>query len=196
MKKIDSAALSLYEEDHFLEVVSNISRLRHPNIVSLTGYCVEHGQRLLVYEHITNGTLHDMLHFSDEASKTLTWNARVRIVLGTARALEYVVSAITESYISLCISLTKRARTFMSPLTLNCQPFFRYLHEVCLPTVVHRNLKSSNILLDEEYSPHLSDSGLAAFSPNPEREVSSIVAHLSAKIKKHSTTFTNGRFFF
>jgi serine/threonine protein kinase len=92
VKKIDSASLSLYEEDHFLEVVSNISRHRHPNIVSLTGYCVEHGQRLLVYEHITNGTLHDMLHFSDEASKTLTWNARVRITLGTARALEYVVS--------------------------------------------------------------------------------------------------------
>ncbi|KAM0906639.1 hypothetical protein ACQ4PT_016657 [Festuca glaucescens] len=138
VKKIDSAALSLYEEDHFLEVVSSISRFRHPNIVSLTGYCVEHGQRLLVYEHIANGTLHDMLHFSDEASKTLTWNARVRIVLGTARALEY-------------------------------------LHEVCLPPVVHRNLKSSNILLDEEYSPHLSDCGLAAFSPNPEREVSTEV---------------------
>ncbi|XP_051199289.1 protein STRUBBELIG-RECEPTOR FAMILY 8 isoform X2 [Lolium perenne] len=138
VKKIDSASLSLYEEDHFLEVVSSITRLRHPNIVSLTGYCVEHGQRLLVYERITNGTLHDMLHFSDEESKTLTWNARVRIVLGIARALEY-------------------------------------LHEVCLPPVVHRNLKSSNILLDEEYSPHLSDCGLAAFSPNPEREVSTEV---------------------
>ncbi|XP_014753326.1 protein STRUBBELIG-RECEPTOR FAMILY 8 isoform X2 [Brachypodium distachyon] len=138
LKKIDSAALSLYEEDHFLEVVSNISRLRHPNIVSLTGYCVEHGQRLLVYQYIGNGTLHDLLHFSEEASKNLTWNARVRIVLGTARALEY-------------------------------------LHEVCLPPVVHRNLKSSNILLDEEYSPHLSDCGLAALSPNPEREVSTEV---------------------
>jgi serine/threonine protein kinase len=94
VKNIDSASLSLYEEDHFLEVVSSITRLRHPNIVSLTGYCIEHGQRLLVYERITNGTLHDMLHFSDEESKTLTWNARVRIVLGIARALEYVVSAI------------------------------------------------------------------------------------------------------
>ncbi|XP_037467674.1 protein STRUBBELIG-RECEPTOR FAMILY 8-like [Triticum dicoccoides] len=141
VKKIDSAALSLYEEDHFLEVVSNISRLRHPNIVSLTGYCADHGQRLLVYEHIGNGTLHEMLHFSDEANKSLSWNARVRIALGTARALEY-------------------------------------LHEVCLPPIVHRNLKSSNILLDEECSPHLSDSGLAAFSPNPEREVSTVLGSL------------------
>jgi len=138
VKKIDSAALSLQEEDNFLEAVSSMSRLRHPNIVPLTGYCVEHGQRLLVYKYIGNGTLHDMLHFTDEMSRKLTWNIRVRIALGTARALEY-------------------------------------LHEVCLPSVVHRNFKSSNILLDEEHNPHLSDCGLAALTPNTERQVSTEV---------------------
>ncbi|XP_027185841.1 protein STRUBBELIG-RECEPTOR FAMILY 8 [Coffea eugenioides] len=136
IKKIDNAALSLQEEDNFLEAVSNMSRLRHPNIVQLAGYCAEHGQRLLVYDYIGNGSLHDMLHFADERSKMLTWNARVKVALGTARALEY-------------------------------------LHEVCLPSVVHRNLKSANILLDEELTPHLSDCGLAALTPNTERQVSS-----------------------
>ncbi|CAN1326622.1 Protein STRUBBELIG-RECEPTOR FAMILY 8 [Linum perenne] len=135
VKKIDNAALSLQEEDDFLESVSNMSRLRHPNIVSLVGYCVEHGQRLLVYEYIGNGNLHDILHFADEDGKKLNWNARVRVALGTARALEY-------------------------------------LHEVCLPSVVHRNFKSANILLDEELNPHLSDCGLAALTPNTERQVS------------------------
>ncbi|KAK9267718.1 hypothetical protein L1049_010151 [Liquidambar formosana] len=135
IKKIDNAALSLQEEDNFLEAVSNMSRLRHTNIVTLVGYCAEHGQRLLVYDHVGNGSLHDMLHFSDDGSKMLTWNARVRVALGTARALEY-------------------------------------LHEVCLPSVVHRNFKSANILLDEELNPHLSDCGLAALTPNTERQVS------------------------
>ncbi|XP_021766831.1 protein STRUBBELIG-RECEPTOR FAMILY 8-like isoform X1 [Chenopodium quinoa] len=135
VKKIDNSALSLQEEDNFLEAVSNMSRLRHPNIVSLVGYCTEHGQRLLVNEYIGSGSLHDMLHFSDDESKRLTWNARVRVSLGTARALEY-------------------------------------LHEVCLPSVVHRNFKSANILLDEEFNPHLSDCGLAALNPNTERQVS------------------------
>ncbi|KAJ0683264.1 putative protein kinase RLK-Pelle-LRR-V family [Helianthus annuus] len=46
-----------------------------------------------------------------------------------------------------------------------------YLHEVCLPSVVHRNIKSANILLDEELNPHLSYCGLAALTPNAEREV-------------------------
>lgn len=88
IKKIDSAAVSLQEEDNFLEAVSNMSRLRHPNITTLAGYCVEHGQRLLVYEYIGNGTLHDMLHFADNSGRILTWNARVKVALGTARALE------------------------------------------------------------------------------------------------------------
>ncbi|KAL6542928.1 hypothetical protein OROHE_010448 [Orobanche hederae] len=136
IKKVDNAAVSLQEEDHFLDAISNMSRLRHPNIVGLVGYCAEHRQRLLVHDYIGNCSLHDMLHFTDERSKMLTWNARVRVALGTARALEY-------------------------------------LHEVCLPSVVHRNLKAANILLDEELNPHLSDCGLAALTPNTERQVSS-----------------------
>lgn len=91
IKKIDNAALSLQEEDNFLEAISNMSHLRHPNVVALAGYCAEHGQRLLVYEYVGNGSLHDILHFAEDSSKTLTWNARVRIALGTARALEYVI---------------------------------------------------------------------------------------------------------
>ena len=39
---------------------------------------------------------------------------------------------------------------------------FRYLHEVCSPPMVHKNIKSSNILLDAELNPHLSDYGFAA----------------------------------
>eukprot|EP01018_Ginkgo_biloba_P022002 Gb_25893 [translate_table: standard] len=78
------------QDDDFLDVVSNISRLRHSNITELVGYCVEHGQRLLVYEYISNGTLHDALHSGDELSKKLSWNGRVKNALGAARALEYL----------------------------------------------------------------------------------------------------------
>ncbi|KAI5076439.1 hypothetical protein GOP47_0008504 [Adiantum capillus-veneris] len=137
VKKIDiTSSSSIQKDEDFMEVVSNISRLRHGNIAELVGYCTEHGQRLLVYEFFGKGTLSEFLHVSDEAAKQeLTWNVRVKIALGTARALEY-------------------------------------LHEVCQPSVVHKNFKSANILLDEELNPHLSDCGISAFSPNPERQVS------------------------
>ena len=78
----------LQKDDDFLEVVSNISKLRHINIVELVGFCVEHNQHLLVYEYMSNGTLHDILHSGDELGKKISLNAHVRIALGVARALQ------------------------------------------------------------------------------------------------------------
>ncbi|XP_073049561.1 protein STRUBBELIG-RECEPTOR FAMILY 7-like [Primulina eburnea] len=122
VKKINSSALPNSKD--FLEIVLDISRLNHPNVTELLGYCFEHGQHLLVHEFYKNGSLHEFLHLSDEYVKPISWNNRVKIALGTARALEY-------------------------------------LHEVCSPSIVHKNFKSSNILLDAELNPHLSDCGLA-----------------------------------
>nr|XP_043635705.1 protein STRUBBELIG-RECEPTOR FAMILY 7-like isoform X2 [Erigeron canadensis] len=125
VKKLKSSALHGGLSEYFINVVSDVSRLRHPNLSELVGYCSEHGQHLLVYEFLKNGSLYDFLHLSDEYSKPLIWNTRVKISLGMARALEY-------------------------------------LHEVCSPSVIHKNIKSANILLDSELNPHLSDSGLSS----------------------------------
>lgn len=43
---------------------------------------------------------------------------------------------------------------------------FRYLHEVCSPSVAHKNLKSANIILDMGLNPHLSDCGLDCLHPS------------------------------
>ncbi|KAF8110503.1 hypothetical protein N665_0083s0065 [Sinapis alba] len=128
VKKIDSSALPTDTADDFTEIVSKIAHLDHENVTKLDGYCSEHGQHLVIYEFHRNGSLHDFLHLSEEESKPLIWNPRVKIALGTARALEY-------------------------------------LHEVCSPSIVHKNIKSANILLDSDLNPHLSDSGLASFLP-------------------------------
>ncbi|KAF8668760.1 hypothetical protein HU200_051948 [Digitaria exilis] len=131
VKKINFSSLPSHPSDLFIELVANISRLSHPNLAELTGYCSEHGQCLLTYEFYRNGSLHDFLHMKDEHSKPLSWSNRVKIALGSARALEY-------------------------------------LHETCSPSMVHKNFKSSNILLDSELNPHLSDSGFGDLIPNQE----------------------------
>jgi hypothetical protein len=134
IKKLDSTVMPFQSSDDFAELISNISKLHHPNLNELVGYCMEHGQHLLVYDFHRNGSLHDLLHLSDEYSKPLSWNSRVKIALGSARALEY-------------------------------------LHEICSPSIIHKNFKSSNILLDSEFNPHLSDAGLASFIPDAEFQV-------------------------
>ncbi|KAG5538161.1 hypothetical protein RHGRI_025288 [Rhododendron griersonianum] len=126
VKKIDSSLLQDRQGGDFAQIASNISKLRHPNIAELVGYCSEQGQNMLVHEYYRNGSLHEFLHLSDDFSKPLTWNTRVRIALGTARAVEY-------------------------------------LHEGCSPSSVHKNIKSSNILLDTELNPRLCECGLATF---------------------------------
>ncbi|KAJ4958667.1 hypothetical protein NE237_025778 [Protea cynaroides] len=124
VKKIDSALLQSAGPDKFSEIISNISKLHHPNIAELVGHCSEQGHNLLVYEYFRNGSLHEFLHLSDDYSKPLTWNTRIRIALGTARAVEY-------------------------------------LHEICSPSCMHKNIKSANIVLDAELNPCLLDCGLA-----------------------------------
>ncbi|XP_075076040.1 protein STRUBBELIG-RECEPTOR FAMILY 3 isoform X1 [Nicotiana tabacum] len=89
VKKLDKRVCS-QQKDEFLDLVNNIDIIRHANVVELMGYCAEHGQRLLVHEYCTNGTLQDALHSDDEFKKQLSWNTRIRMALGAARALEYL----------------------------------------------------------------------------------------------------------
>ncbi|CAK9322883.1 unnamed protein product [Citrullus colocynthis] len=88
VKNINMGELSFTEEEQFLDVVWTASRLRHRNIVTLLGYCVEHGQHILGYEYVRNLSLDDALHC--EAYMPLSWTVRLQIALGVARALDYL----------------------------------------------------------------------------------------------------------
>ncbi|WOK97747.1 hypothetical protein Cni_G06455 [Canna indica] len=104
--------------------VEAIGHVRHKNLVRLLGYCVEGTQRMLVYEYVNNGNLEQWLHGAMEQKGSLTWDARMKKILGTTKALAY-------------------------------------LHEAVEPKVVHRDIKSINILIDEDFNAKVSDFGLA-----------------------------------
>ncbi|RLN09250.1 hypothetical protein C2845_PM11G02140 [Panicum miliaceum] len=88
IKRIDMVDLSLSEQDELMDMLWNISRLNHPNICALVGYCVEFGHCALLFEYAENGSLDDILFSAATRSRALSWKARMKIALGVAYALD------------------------------------------------------------------------------------------------------------
>ncbi|XXG55836.1 hypothetical protein AAC387_Pa03g3409 [Persea americana] len=105
----------------YVSEVKTISRLRHRNLVQLFGWFHEHGDFLLVYEFMPNGSLDSHLF---HGKRLLEWAVRYKIAMGLASAL-------------------------------------LYLHEEWEQCVVHRDIKSSNVMLDSNFNAKLGDFGLA-----------------------------------
>ncbi|XP_074324419.1 leucine-rich repeat receptor protein kinase HPCA1-like [Apium graveolens] len=110
-----------YNLDTFAREVEGLSGVRHPNLVSLFGFCTEDEEQYLVYEHCSNGNLAQRLLRKDTL---LTWERRVKILRDCALGL-------------------------------------RHLHHHIDGSIVHRNIKLTNILLTENWEPKLSDFGIA-----------------------------------
>ena len=55
--------------EEFRTELDLLSRLNHAHLLNLLGYCEEGGERLLVYEFMANGSLHQYLHGNNKALK-------------------------------------------------------------------------------------------------------------------------------
>ncbi|KAM3345728.1 hypothetical protein ACQJBY_020312 [Aegilops geniculata] len=82
-------------EDAFMAESNILSGLRHDHIVRLVGWCAEQEYRMLVYEHMGKGTLRDHLQHlgggpSCTSPVTTSWETRVEVLLGVARAIHYL----------------------------------------------------------------------------------------------------------
>ncbi|CAI5986288.1 unnamed protein product [Closterium sp. NIES-65] len=62
----------------------------HPNLVRLIGFSTATKERVLVFERIAMGSLHEHLHGSSKKSLDLDWKCRVQVALGVARGMNHL----------------------------------------------------------------------------------------------------------
>ncbi|XP_077252592.1 receptor-like cytoplasmic kinase 176 [Tasmannia lanceolata] len=114
-------------QKEWLAELNYLSRLQHPNIVKLIGYCAEKIERLLVYEYMPNRSLDRHLFDCGRDQPPLSWVTRMKIALGIAKGLAFLHSQV--------------------------------------PQVIFRDCKSSDVLLDSDYTAEISDFGSAMDGP-------------------------------
>lgn len=125
------------KEGEFQSELSFLSRLHHKHLVGLVGFCEEGDERLLVYDYMKNGSLNDHVH----PKKPHNGKDHAGDPLGSWKMRIKVL--------------------------LDASRGVDYLHNYAVPPIIHRDIKSSNILLDATWTAKVSDFGLSLSEPEP-----------------------------
>ncbi|KAK9068524.1 hypothetical protein SSX86_012638 [Deinandra increscens subsp. villosa] len=113
----------------FITEIKTLASCRHPNIVSLLGFCDQHPHLILVYEFVSNGSLDNYLGNRGKMTN-LTWLQRIKICIDIAQGLGYIHTTLENKL-----------------------------------KIIHRDIKSANILLDKNWEAKIADFGLSKFHP-------------------------------
>ncbi|MBA0812428.1 hypothetical protein Gohar_026397 [Gossypium harknessii] len=128
-------AIKLIKTEHVSNVevrLFNDATHQHPNITRLLGTCVTEGSSsFLVFEYAKNGSLKDWLHG------------------GLAMKNQFIASC-------YCFLTWKQRLRISRDVAVALQ----YMHQVMNPSYIHRNIKSKNIFLDEDFNAKVGDFGI------------------------------------
>ncbi|CAM6129573.1 unnamed protein product [Calypogeia fissa] len=122
--------------------IAVLLRVHHRNLVNLIGFCIHKGRHMLVFEYLPNGSLYNRLHLS---------------ILPSPRAKSMDSTELGQYSVIPWKQRVKIASDVACGL--------EYLHHEADPPIVHRDVKSHNILLTTMDSAKLADFGLSKAAP-------------------------------
>ena len=165
----------------FLNEIGMISALQHPCLVKLYGCCVEGDQLLLIYEYMENNSL----------ARALFGNFFFFIFKFGNYFINNLKSCTQSIYVwtwSCCLISVTTANEAQEKEQLKldwskrhkiCVGIARglaYLHGESRLKIVHRDIKATNVLLDKDLNPKISDFGLAKLDEEGYTHISTRVA--------------------
>jgi serine/threonine protein kinase len=122
-------------EEEFMKEVKIMSSLRHPNLLLFMGACTKSGEMTMVTELMSKGSLYDLLKTSE--GKSLPMRKRMEMAKDTAQVF------------------------FILFIHTEFSQGMNWLHTCMNPPILHLDLKTSNILVDENYHVKVADFGLS-----------------------------------
>ncbi|KAM0936888.1 putative protein kinase RLK-Pelle-LRR-III family [Dioscorea sansibarensis] len=124
--------------EEFSKHMQSVNVLQHPNLHPILGYHFSNEEKLLISAFATNGNLFNRIHGGRGGNRrAFQWNTRLEVAKGVAKGMAYLHKMTTND---------SHDTNFIIP---------------------HGNLKASNVLLDHNDTPLLTDYALTPLFPPP-----------------------------
>lgn len=176
----------------FTNEVKLLLKTQHKNLVTLLGCCAEGPEKMLVYEYLPNKSLDYFLFGKNSHCLEIHISCQLICVLN----FNYIMWSHWKGWALSILACLGRGMERMRRNTVKLVGFFSdksksasldwttrfrivtgvargllYLHEEAPERIIHRDIKASNILLDEHLNPKISDFGLARLFPGEDTHV-------------------------
>ena len=143
-----------------------IAKLQHRNLVRLLGYCIEGDEKILLYEYMPNKSLDSFIFGLPLTCLKVPFFFLPYYNVYMLKSC-FPMGTLQDQTLCLLLNWEKRF-----DIILGIARGLLYLHQDSRLKIIHRDLKTSNILLDDEMNPKISDFGLAKIFDNKQVEAS------------------------